>query len=197
MKQCSRCKNVKELSEYTNNARQYDGKSIHCNSCKKLFRQEYAAKHSAIIKVRKKKYIAENLDKVQAYFKKYREAYKSTRNRREVERLENEPTYALKKRLRNNILRYLKRSGVKKECSSTIIIGCSHAEFKQHFESKFTEGMTWEIFCTSDEIHIDHIIPVDSFDLTVEAEVMKCFHYTNLQPLWNLDNLRKSNKITP
>ena len=44
--------------------------------------------------------------------------------------------------------------------------------------------------------HIDHIKPCKSFDLTKSDEQKKCFHYTNLQPLWALDNIKKGAKIS-
>jgi hypothetical protein len=57
-------------------------------------------------------------------------------------------------------------------------------------EEKFTEGMSWD---NKNEWHIDHIIPLSSAQ--TEEELYKLCHYTNLQPLWAEDNLRKSNKI--
>ena len=42
--------------------------------------------------------------------------------------------------------------------------------------------------------HIDHIKPVSKFNLLDLEEQRRAFHYTNLQPLWALDNIRKSNK---
>ena len=52
-------------------------------------------------------------------------------------------------------------------------------------------GKNWAL----DGWHLDHIIPCSSFDLTIEEEQKKCFHYTNLQPLWAKDNLSKHNKL--
>jgi len=73
-------------------------------------------------------------------------------------------------------------------------LGCNDETFKEYIQSKFTEGMSWENrgFRTW---HIDHIIPINSFDLTDPEQQRKCFHYTNLQPLWWLDNLRKGDRL--
>ena len=70
------------------------------------------------------------------------------------------------------------------------IVVCSPVELKKYLESKFVEGMTWE---TQGKWHIDHIIPVSS--VKTEEYIYKLYHYTNLQPLWSKDNLRKSDKI--
>ena len=43
--------------------------------------------------------------------------------------------------------------------------------------------------------HIDHITPIASFNLTDPRQQAKCFHYTNLQPLWAYENLSKGAKI--
>ena len=71
------------------------------------------------------------------------------------------------------------------------IVGCSPKFLKEFIENKFTEGMCWELLGV--KIHIDHIIPLSS--AKNEEEVYKLCHYTNLQPLWAEDNLKKSNKI--
>ncbi len=89
------------------------------------------------------------------------------------------------------------RSALKKNKKSgrTIeLLGCTIEEFKKYIESKFTEGMSWENYGLRGW-HIDHIIACDTFDLSQEEAQRFCFHYTNLQPLWGGDNLRKNAKV--
>jgi hypothetical protein len=65
---------------------------------------------------------------------------------------------------------------------------------KKHLESLFEEGMTWENW-NREGWHIDHIKPLSSFDLRKEEEQRKAMHYTNLQPLWAEENIKKGNKV--
>jgi hypothetical protein len=69
------------------------------------------------------------------------------------------------------------------------IIGCTPDFLKKHLEEKFVIGMSWE---NRNEWHIDHIIPLSS--AKTEKELYELCYYTNLQPLWIQDNLKKSNK---
>lgn len=94
--------------------------------------------------------------------------------------------------LRNRINQALK--GSKKADTTFELIGCSIEELKKHLESQFQLGMNWGNHCRGGW-HIDHIIPCATFDLTQESEQRKCFHYTNLKPLWAKENLKKGNKI--
>jgi hypothetical protein len=83
------------------------------------------------------------------------------------------------------------------KCAKSIeLLGCSIHELKIYLESKFLPGMTWENHGYGNDCwHIDHIIPCAGFDLTKESEQHKCFHYSNLQPLWQKDNLSKNDKL--
>jgi hypothetical protein len=88
--------------------------------------------------------------------------------------------------MRNTICKYI----TKKTQTTFEIIGCTPQELKEHLEKQFVDGMGWENRC---EWHIDHIIPLSS--AKTEEELYQLCHYTNLQPLWAIDNLKKSNNI--
>ena len=99
-----------------------------------------------------------------------------------------DPIFKLVKTLRSRLCAALKRKNAKKGFSTMELTGCELPFLKQYLEDKFKPGMTWE---NHGEWHIDHIKPCCSFDLKNEEEQKKCFHYTNLQPLWANENLVK------
>jgi len=69
--------------------------------------------------------------------------------------------------------------------------GCSISFLKIYIENKFTDGMSWD---NHGKLHLDHIKPCSLYNLKDKEEQLKCFHYTNLQPLWAKDNLIKGSK---
>jgi hypothetical protein len=73
------------------------------------------------------------------------------------------------------------------------IIGCGKLELRAHIEAQFLPGMVWENY-GRDGWEIDHIKPCASFDLTDPDRMRECFHYTNLRPLWRIDNMRRPRK---
>jgi len=72
------------------------------------------------------------------------------------------------------------------------LLGCDIKYLKQYLESKFKPNMSWKNYGRTGW-HIDHIKPCSLFDMTTPEEQKKSFHYTNLQPLWAEENLRKYN----
>jgi 5-methylcytosine-specific restriction endonuclease McrA len=73
-------------------------------------------------------------------------------------------------------------------------LGYSTAELRKHIERCFKPGMTWSAFHKGD-IHIDHIIPLKTFDLTDQSQVRSAYALTNLQPMWAKDNIAKGGKV--
>jgi hypothetical protein len=100
----------------------------------------------------------------------------------------------LKKNLSRRIRNALTRSKTNKFYKTFDLLGCNISEAKEHLEKQFKEGMIWENHGTHGW-HIDHIIPCASFDLTYPEQQKKCFHYTNLQPLWAKENMSKGSNI--
>jgi hypothetical protein len=92
--------------------------------------------------------------------------------------------------LRNRLYYTIKREY--KDKTTKELLGCRLEKLKRHLEDQFEEGKTWDNY---GEWHIDHIKPCTSFDFTKEKDQKECFHYTNLQPLWAEDNLKKQATI--
>jgi hypothetical protein len=123
------------------------------------------------------------------------ELYKFTENKRNTKYSNNkkkiDPLFKISCNLRTRIYYFLKNKNFKKTNKTYDLIGCSPSFLKEHLEKQFTEGMSWELM--GKYIHIDHIIPLSSAN-TYE-DFLKLCHYTNLQPLWAIENLRKGKKI--
>ena len=131
-------------------------------------------------KARKKKYQKENLHK-----------------NRERERLKynTDPMFRMRKILRAQVTYSIKRGfNLGQKCKPTLkLLDIPSIEwFWKYIQSKFKPGMTVE---NQGKWHIDHIIPCASFDLRCPVQQIACFHYSNLQPLWAEDNLKKKDKL--
>lgn len=100
--------------------------------------------------------------------------------------------YILRLRVRTRLLKALRITGASKNNSISSLIGCSINQLRQHLESRFVEGMNWS---NRSKWHIDHIVPLSSFDLSDPEQLAKACHYTNLQPLWARDNIIKSDRV--
>lgn len=166
-----------------------------CKECMSIHHQGY--RKNNLEKIRAKRREAYNLNKADILEKNkaWKRANEERRrqyvlNREKMLRRE-KPGHALRKDIPRRILLALK--GETKSASTLKLLGCSYEELRAHLQNQFRPGMTWE---THGLWHIDHKRPCASFDLTDPAQQRECFHYTNLQPLWALENIQKSDKIT-
>lgn len=139
-----------------------------------------------------KKYYDDNEAHISNYKSNWRRENKDRLNARQKERLQTEPNFRLAHCLRSRINKLVDKDV--KSGSAVRDLGCSVKQFKAYLESKFLEGMTWNNH-TTDGWHIDHIIPLSSFDLSDPEQFKQACHYTNLQPLWAKDNMSKGNRI--
>jgi hypothetical protein len=178
------------------------------------YAKQYRLDHPEKIRLLMHSWQERNQDRMKAYRRangpRRRELYHINREKVLAQKRERAPRYRLRVqsyqrkrratdiqaclacRLRATMGRALRRNFVKKSKRTFELIGCTPTELKAHLESKFLPGMTWE---NRRSWHVDHIRPISSFDLTKLEEQAVCFHYTNLQPLWALDNHRKSDTV--
>ena len=103
-----------------------------------------------------------------------------------------DPQFRLSCCLRSRVLVALSRQNARKSGRTFKLVGCTLKELVSRLEAMFLDGMSWE---NRSKWHIDHIVPLSRFDLTDHEQQAAAFHYTNLQPLWAEDNLRKSDKL--
>ena len=191
IKICSSCKEELDTNFFSKDKYHKDGLTTSCKNCQKIFyeknknkirkrHREYAKKNSEKNSERGRKWVEEHRKQAREYKRKYE------RKRRQED---------IKYKLLSNLSRRV-RSAINNNSKSknTInLVGCSIEELKQHLEKQFKEGMSWENYGLYGW-HIDHIAPCYSFNLLLEEEQKKCFHYTNMQPLWAKENLKKGKK---
>lgn len=151
----------------------------------------------------RKKYYGENKEKIaessRNTYLKHKEKYNAINRKyhkdnhvalmqKRKERIEANPLLQFKERIRQLTKNAFYRLKHNKSKRTNTILGADWETVKLHFISQFKDGMTWEAFIAG-EIHVDHIQPLAS--AKTEEELVSLCHYTNLQPLWCLDNLSK------
>jgi hypothetical protein len=169
--------NKEEINKKTRN--KYNENKDKERERKKRYRENNKEKE----RLRIKKWYEENKEKVIERSSKYE------RNRRLTDTL-----FKFKKNVRSLVRDSFKRGSIDfmKNTKTEEILGCSIKEFRDYIEYKFTEGMTFENHGLNGW-HLDHIIPL--FTAKTEEDVIRLNHYTNFQPLWAKDNLRKGSKL--
>ncbi len=215
-KVCGKCKVEKDVCEFGNSKVSKDGLLYCCKECNNLRGKKYAKENYEKVLDTQKRWRRENPEWVYNRYKKYRlensekvlernrnwhennpekrkiyrENYKPRKIERRRERRETDNVYNLVNRLRCRLRKYLITLNITKKNRTFDVVGCAPEFLKEYLEKQFRDGMNWE---NRSEWHIDHIIPLSS--ATSEEELYKLCHYTNLQPLWAEENMRKGNKI--
>ena len=209
LKECTKCGEEKpETTEYF--IKQRGGFRIQCKRCvnsqiredyslkRKELKKEYYRKNKPAALAQQKAYRENNLEHCKnvsnAWYEKNKDKITKKERVRYKERYANDLDYKMRKVLRARVRGAIKdyaNKGTVKSKKTMDLIGCSLEDLKKHLESQFTDGMSWD---NHGEWHIDHIIPCSSFDLSLTEDQERCFCYTNLQPLWALDNMTKGAK---
>jgi hypothetical protein len=143
--------------------------------CKYHMDKRYRENNKNILKIKKKEYEDNHRKEIQQYKKN---------------RYDNDMQIKMAHLISTRIRLAIKEKNAYKKEKTRELIGCSISFLMKYIETRFDDEMSWNNH-NYYGWHIDHIKPCNGFDLTKEEEQKKCFHYTNLQPLWGKDNISK------
>lgn len=210
-KSCSKCKEVKHLTEFHKHSRYKSGLSPQCKSCVNSKGKKWRDENPEKFKATRKAHYDKNIDKMRAEKRDYISRSKPQKiaydiEYRKLKKLEiaaykkdwatrmrkDNPLFKIRVNLRRRVHHALK--GKNKSDNTFNLIGCSPEEFKVHIESLWLEGMSWDNYGTSGW-HIDHIKECYTFDLSDPLQQQECFHYSNQRPLWAKDNLSRPKNL--
>lgn len=182
--QCRKCGCIKPQDEFIK------AKGLPSTLCKVCNRAATKQRYKNMMSSPERK--EDRLDKKRGYGKKWYHTRKEDPEFRKMradwhknERKTN-PIYNMKYRIRVRTRAFLATKGLKKDFKTQEMLGCDWITLYKHLESQFKDGMSWE---NRNLWEIDHIIELQTAN-TLE-EIYKLGHYTNLQPLWQADNVRK------
>ena len=194
---CCCCGEKKDLSLFAKRSRNKTGYDSVCKKCKneklKKYRKDNPEKVKKWGRDNSKTQRQKNQKKCQESktnsYNKKRDYYNKKWKEYAKYRYDNDLNYRLRSSLRSRL--YLAIKNNSKSASTLELLGCDIDFLREYIEERFNGNMSWENY---GEWHIDHIKPCASFDLSKPEQQKQCFHYTNLQPLWAIDNIRKSDK---
>jgi hypothetical protein len=190
-KYCWYCDKNLNVSLFHKCSKRPDGLQGMCKNCHKKYRKEWMNKNLDKYKescqtwqknnqhkiyIRQKKWREKNKE----YFRKQQREYKA--NRRKID-----DNFRITSNLRNRVRKAIK--GINKSQKTMQLLGCDIDSFKLYIERKFKQGMHWSNY---GQWELDHIKPCCSFDLSNIVEQKKCFHYSNIQPLWKKEHRQKT-----
>lgn len=174
---CNRCNIEKDYEFFDRAAKETSGYATICKQCRSIEKIEYRSRPE----VKEKRKIYEVSD-----------IRRTWKRKKHNEKIKNDILYKIKWIVRNRIRVIFQVKNINKIKKFDEYIGCTPEELLSHLENQFEPGMTWDNHGIYGW-HIDHIIPLIS--AKTEEEIYKLGHYTNLQPLWAIDNLKKGSKL--
>lgn len=174
-------------------------KSKQCKTCQveKVIEQFRAGENICMLCNRDKLYAwrNENKEKFLDCCKRYRskENVKVYTNEKKKEKYNADENYKQSLLLRNIVRNLINGTTKNPSRRSLELTGCSQQQFKQWIEYNFIDEMNWDNY--GDYWNLDHIVPVSSFDLTKEEDMLLCFQWSNTAPEISKKNYEKFNKI--
>lgn len=191
---CITCNTLKSIDNFQKRSANKFGYSNQCKECINSRNKNYYEATKEVHLLRNKQYNELNKEKVALQKKEHRlkniEHYRTVKRNYVKNRKNTDPLYKMKENLRRRTRKAFSVSKWNKGSATNVLLGCEYKDLFTHIENKFTEGMSWD---NQGRWHIDHIKPLSL--ATTKDELVELCHYTNLQPLWAEDNIKKSNSF--
>jgi hypothetical protein len=192
-KTCSKCKQQKSLDMFYKLAKAKDGLSYWCKECWHKEKEAHRLTHKEDYNRRNREYRSRHPDRIyeikRSSYLKRREYYLAQNKEYNKNRYKIDIKFRIAKNLRERMR--LALHGAVKGGTTKDLIGLGWLELRCYIESLFGDGMSWDNY---GEWHIDHIKPCSRFNLSCPNQQKQCFNYSNLQPLWAVENARKGIK---
>lgn len=222
-KLCKKCNFKKSIDDFR--IRNIHGKKYiytYCRECEKEIGRDYIQNHKAQRQIYMKEYRKNNKQQIESKRKEYRknniekvreqnrQSYQRNKEQRKITqkvyrennkkkineyvniKKKTDPLFKFSYLIRNNVLQAFKKRGLIKSKHTEEIVCCDleflYEYLLQTYKSNY--GYEWN---KVEKIHIDHIIPLAT--AKTEEDIIRLFHYSNLQLLKERDNLEKSNKL--
>jgi hypothetical protein len=182
LKICSDCRQHKSKESYHKNIKTYDGITNICKSCNNKRKIKYNEKNKENLNEARRKRYQKNKQKEILYDAEYKK-----------KRRQSDPTFKLLRNTRDRHNKAIKIAGFGKKFRTTLLLGCDAEYLKKYIEIQFKEDMNWSNYGIL--WNIDHIYPLSKVDWNCKFETSKYCHYSNLQPLYKLDNIKKGNRV--
>jgi len=201
-KKCSKCGKEKSPNEFYTKDNKKQRRDTRCMACEKERHKRDYENNKDRINARNKRWCEQNKKRRRATERrreeKNRENIRERKRKYQKHRRKNIQA-KLEDTLRRRVGEMVRKTKTKRAGSATRDLGCTIECLKQYLEEKFYdrgngEIMNWDNYGLRGW-HIDHIIPLSSFNLSNREEFLKACHYTNLQPMWAEENYAKGNKI--
>ena len=194
-KVCPRCKEEKALSEfYTYKRNTAKGVTCYMDSRCKECKYEATKAWKKANRERRNQVRREYRARKKAGMRRKPRQTHAERLAVRKNRYHNDANYRLRSILSNRLRDALK--GNTKSGRTIELLGTTVEHLRQHLESQFLPGMTWDNHGKGEgKWEVDHIVPCASFNLSEEEQQRQCCHWTNLQPLWWKDNNAKRAKV--
>jgi hypothetical protein len=213
MRICNGCGQSKKDEDFPKDPRVKSGRATQCRACRNAYLKSYHQtnrdkrlkaqrldyqQNKTKYQVANRNYRQQNKDKLRLKDSLYYQKNKSKIIARisiwEKARRKSNPQHRISHNLRKRLWEALHKQSLVKNQKTFDLIGCNMPTLMSHLEKQFTNGMSWENYGKKGW-HIDHIKPCAAFNLSNPEEQKACFHYTNLQPLWECDNLAKGDSL--